>query len=462
MKAALILLWLVPCADAEFPAQLVVEAEEAVYTYESPDNGSGPLWCHGSTCLVRLGERTFATGVEKIPNLKPLNNCLWNLYERTEDGWKCRYTDTKHRTREPSPMAVFHDGRMFVSANPTLAPLNVYSGPARPEIASFSAADPASGPEILLPKWSGQPPFTEHSYRSFAADGKRGELILFQNIGYTHAEWAFLDGGGTWAAAGRLDWPWGADYEEPQPIRTCYPAVALKNRAVYFFGVSDIVEPNSAWRAYKKELTGRDWDYDFRRLFYTSCPDITTGKFVPWIEVAGREETGGGVMPGDLYVADDGRVFLLWRERAIDERLREKFFPQAKQSHSIRLAVVRDGAVCVRRTLCESVEGESSLAFGTPRFHVTDDGRLFALFYLGGSDESGTTVNENRLLALDADGAVVGATKIAFRIPLSDFFTATPRAGSLPSRTLEMLGAPVGNGTRIDYRRVRLGPAQAD
>jgi hypothetical protein len=48
----------------------------------------------------------------------------------------------------------------------------------------------------LHPEWSGDPEFSEHSYRSFAADDPRHELILFQNVGDEHAEWAFIEADG--------------------------------------------------------------------------------------------------------------------------------------------------------------------------------------------------------------------------------------------------------------------------
>src|SRR5262249_33674396 len=146
------------------------------------------------------------------------------------------------------------------------------------------------------------PRFTEHSYRSFAADLDAGEFILFQNIDYTHAEWTFRDRAGKWAAHGQLKWPWGAEYDQPQPIRTCYPDVALKNRAVHFFGVSDVQEPYKAWRDFKHELTGQHWDYDFRRLFYTWSPDVTKEPFHEWIEIASRDKTCGWVAPCDLWL----------------------------------------------------------------------------------------------------------------------------------------------------------------
>src|SRR5688572_10029389 len=65
-----------------------VEAEEEVYTYEPANNGAGPLWCHGSTCLVRVGEDMFASGLETLRDAKPLNNCRWTLFTRGTNGWK--------------------------------------------------------------------------------------------------------------------------------------------------------------------------------------------------------------------------------------------------------------------------------------------------------------------------------------------------------------------------------------
>ncbi len=132
----------------------------------------------------------------------------------------------------------------------------------------------------------------------------------------------------------------------------------LKNRAVHFCGVSDIVEPYPEWRAYKKQLTGHEWDYDFRRLFYTWTPDITREKFRPWVEIASRDKTCGWISPGDLWLAPDGAVHLVWTERALDERLRAKFFPEAKQSHAVNYAIVREGKVVLRRTLMLAEEGK--------------------------------------------------------------------------------------------------------
>jgi hypothetical protein len=443
-------------AEAPGRPNPIVEIEEEVYTYEPANNGAGPLWCGGSTCLVRIGNDVFASGIETLKNAKPLNNCRWLLFQRGPKGWERQQADPTGRTREPSPLAAFPDGRLLLSANPTLTPPDAYSGPARPEILQFAAANPKAPAETLLPVWDGTPQFTEHSYRSFAADGPSRELILFQNIGYTHAEWAFRDRDGKWAAKGKLAWPWGAEYDKPQPIRVCYPTVALVNRAVHLCGVSDIVEPHKPWREYKKQLTGRDWDYDFRRLFYTSTPDITAGKFRDWIEIASRDKTCGWIMPGDLWVAPDGAVHILWAERAIDERLRAKFFPDAKQSHALSYAVVRDGKVALRRTLLAAEEGASNEIPSSGRFHVTPENRLFVFCYVSGRNPAGKPLSENRLLEILPDGTSTQPLAVPLKHPLTAYFTATPRAGSPPSKTLDLLGHRAGTPMTISYARVRV------
>jgi hypothetical protein len=416
-----------------------VEIEEDVYTFHPPDNGAGPMWCRGNTCLCRVGEDVFASGLETLPDAKPLHNCVPLLFHRTRHGWQRLFRDER-RTREPSPLCCFPDGRIFLSLNPTLAPTNAYEGPAEPLIAEFSSGS-GEEPRILHPEWEGSPGFTEHSYRSFAADGRRGELVLFQNVGDSHAEFAFRDETEAWASRGRLAWPWGAEYEEPQPVRICYPNVQLAGRAVYFCGVSDILEPRSAWREYKRNLTGQEWDYDFRRLFFTWSDDIRTSAFHEWIEIASRERTCGGIMPCDLHADESGNVHLLWRERAIDERLRTSFFPLEEQSHCMHYAVINQGVVLLRR-LVGKAEGDEGIP-GDARFQAAPDGRLFALYHVSGA---GNLVRE---VAPDFGEPV----SVPLERPLQQFFTATVRGGSQPSELIDVLGA---SGNTIRYARIRL------
>jgi hypothetical protein len=453
-----------PTSPHAAPPRVVVEVEEDVYTVTPANNGAGPMWCSGSTTLVRLGDRVFASGLETLPDARPLNNCRWLLFERTPDGWQQVQADPTGRTREPSPLAVFPDGQLFLSANPTrVEDPTVYSGPSRPELIRFLAKEAGAGFEILPPKWVGTPPFTEHSYRSFAADGPRHELILFQNVGYTHAEWTFRDAAGNWRAQGQLTWPWGAEYDRPQPIRICYPNVALQDRAVYFCGVSDIIEPYRAWRDYKRERTGREWDYDFRRLFFSWSPDVTTGEFKDWIEIASRDQTAGWISPGDLWVAPDQTVHLVWTERAIDERLRNRFFPNERQSHQLNYARIRHGQILHRDTLAQADEGVSGEIPAAPRFHALPDGRLLLIYHVRGSDPQGRSLSENRLMELLPEG--VGPppyVRVPLRHPMHTYFTATVRAGSAPSQFIDLLGHGTAANDTLRYARIRvLGAAKS-
>ncbi len=450
---ALATLQFIAADDSSPPTGLkpVVELEENVYQYEPADNGAGPLWCNGSTCLVVAGAEVFASGLETLPGIKPLNNCRWTLHRRSAKGWELIAADENGRTREPAPLASFRDGAIFLSANPTLAAVNVYSGPARPEILQFDAAHIENGFQTILPRWDGEPQFTEHSYRSFVADGANRELLLLQNIGYTHAEWTFRDSSGTWAAQGKLHWP-AADERDPRhPLRLCYPDVALHNHAVHFCGVGDIVEPNPDWRAFKKQLTGQEWDYVFRRLFYCWAPDIRNGKFEQWVELANFEKTAGAVSAGDLWVAHDGAAHLVWTQRRIDDRLRQRFFPGEKQRTSIEYAVVQKGKVIAQRTLATADDGRGSL--GRARFHATPDHRLWVFYY--SNQIPGGAGAENKMIEV-FPRADRPALTVPLKHPMSDFFTATTRAGSAPSRTLHLLGQRVNQPRTISYARIRL------
>ncbi|MCC7377699.1 MAG: hypothetical protein IT581_23760 [Verrucomicrobiales bacterium] len=432
------------------PIRATVEVEETVYQYEPANNGAGPMWCSGSTSLVRIGEEVYASGLETVAGAKPLNNCRWVLWRRSAGGWQRWAVDESGLTREPAPLATVRGRDLFLSGNPALNPGKEGGGPARPELWQWT---PSSGstPRRLLPEWQGAPKFSEHSYRTFIADGVGGAVMLFQNIDYTHAEWCFRDPSGNWSAQGQLRWPWGVDYAKPQPIRICYPTAALKGKSVHFFGVSDITEPNPAWREYKRQLTGREWDYDFRRLYYTWTPDVTREPFADWVEVASREATCGWMSPCDLWVDSPDTVQLLWKERALDERLREKFFPQARQSQSLVWARVKQGRVIQRRILMESREDAPGPVVNAARFHGTPDGRLFVVRHVSG-DGGGA----NELVELGTDGNTLSVTRLTFAKPFTQFFTASTRAGSSRSGWVDLLGVQAGAENAIGYARVRL------
>ena len=161
-------------------------------------------------------------------------------------------------------------------------------------------------------------------------------------------------------------------------------------------------------------------------------------------------------MPDDLYVDPKGDVHLLWSERAIDERLRPKFFPGAKQSYALNLALVRRGQVVRRQMLEESTEDKPGIVGSEARFQVTPDHRLFVVYYATGVDLTGNQVSENRIAEVLKDGTLTPPKRLPLKKPFTGFFTATIRAGSPPSRTLEMLGEQAGTPLTISYAAVRL------
>ena len=313
--------------------QPVVEIEEDVYGFHPADNGSSPMWCYGSTCLVRIGDDVFASG-----------------------------------------------------------------------------------------------------------------LILFQNIGVSHSQWAFLDRDGNWAATGKLIWP---EREDPRfapynstRARVNYPNVVLKDRAVHFCGGSAF----NKWERVQDdpELMGRKWSSRWRRLYYTWTPDITTGKFNPWVEIASTHKTGGWLFPADMWLDDDGRVHILWMEYPIGRKLRDEHFPDIRRITGMKYAIVEEGKVVFRRTLVEGGEGLSGVIPTSGRFQVAPAGRLFVFYYVEGTNPSGEMIRENRLMEVHPDGNVGDPVLVPMKHPLGGFlafFTATTRGGSPPSETLDVLGS---------------------
>ena len=446
-----------------YPRQPTVETEENVYRYRPADNGADPMWCYGSTCLTCVGDALFASGLETRPAAKPLNNVRWTLYRRGSEGWELQQADPAGRTREPCPIIGFPDGRLFLSANPTLVSDTMAQGggPARPELLQFSTSDPTIPYEALLPAWRGTPAFTEHSYRTFAADGPNRELILFQNVGYTHSEWVFRAVDGSWAAAGELGWPPIADGEiEPygaDRARCNYPNVVLADRTVHFCGAAAY----DHWdRVRTTDLTGRQkWGPRWRRLYYTWTPDVTRRGFSGWVEIANTFAEGGWLFPGDLWVGQDGEAHIVWSEHPIHQGLRDQHFPGIKRTYSLKHAVVRNGEVESHDTLAQGGEDLSGVipgALGNPRIQITPDDRVFICYYVHGTDDAGNRISENRLMELLPDGTTGQAATIPLQHPLDCFFTATPRGGSSPSTTLHLLGRRARAEHTVSYARVSL------
>ena len=175
-----------------------------------------------------------------------------------------------------------------------------------------------------------------------------------------------------------------------------------------------------------------------------------------WVEIASRDKTCGWISPWDLWVAPDGAAHIVWTERAIDERLRPKFFPEAKQSHALNYALLREGKVVLRRTLLFAEEGRPGEVPAAPRFQAAPDNRLYLVFYVSGTDRAGKAISENRVMEVLATGETRAQARIPFSKPFTSYFTATVRGGSPPSDTLELLGQRQGSPSTMSYGRVKL------
>ena len=391
-----------------------------------------------------------------------------------------RHRDGKDRTREPSPLAVTHAGQLLMSVNPTLAPWVAAApgaddggaansrrtgGEARPEFLAFDPDHPERAPKHLLPQWTGEPTFTEHSYRVFGADGARGSFVLFQNSGVSHSEWAFLDRNGEWTA-GQLPWP---KAEDPKysvyrgkwaPVN--YGQAILNGRQAHFIAQS----PYNIWNRIdpqKTETWGRNrWGWRMRKLHYTWTPDVATTPFAEWTVIDDTMDDGGTVGLGDSWLAPDGRLHVVWQKEPINPLLRDAHFPDIKRDWRMCYGVLKDGKLLHKRVLLAGGETTGPLRpfgyIGHPRLHVTPDHTMYVLCNIAGGTPETQAQTGTYAIRIAADGT----NSVPVRIPLQRripgvFFATTPRAGSPLSEEAHLLiadtiaGRPVARYARIRF-----------
>ena len=473
----------VAAAESVPPFEVRVELEETAFpcpAYQVTNNGSGMFWGSGNTQLVRLGDTLFASAFEAVPGCAPLNNARWALYQRDAAGWRLCQRDREDRTREPCPLGTSHSGRLFMSVNPTLAPWvdaapdadqdggavpqRSTGGPARPEFLEFDATQPERPPQHLLPQWTGEPTFSEHSYRAFAADGETGACILFQNSGKSRSMWAYLSGDATWTT-GELPWPKAEDPKysvyrgEWTPVN--YGQAILKGRQAHFTAQS----PYNIWNRIdpsKTETWGRNnWGWRMRKLHYTWTPDVTTTPFAQWTVVDDTMDDGGTIGLGDSWLAPDGRLHIVWQKEPINAKLRDTHFPDIKRDWRMCYGILKDGKVLEKRDLFAGGETTGPLRptgyIGHPRFHITPDHTMYVLCNLVGATPETRAQAGTYAIKIGANGA----DSVPVRIPLqrritSTFFTATSRAGCPLSEEAHLLIADTVDGQPVArYVRIR-------
>jgi len=427
-------------------ARFVVEVEEVVTRYIPANNGAGPLWCYGSTVIARQGNDVYLSIIETGKDVPLLCNTRWQLWHRSANGWKVAGSEKEYRQREPCPVAIFQKGAVFLSVNPSIERPGVKYGLCRPLVVEFDVDEPGGTVKTHQPIWAEGAYFTDHSYRGFAADGAKRELLLLNINAKTSEQFvSYYDRKSKWHQKGKIKFP----------IRSCYPQVALRDRAAAVMAIGDIVEPVEEWQKLKFEKLKRKWDYVFRRLFYTFTPDIQTSGFVNPIEIDSVEKTGGHINNLDLYIDEAGTDHLLYLKRPHKYSfIRDRYFPGQAMTVHLEYVVVKGGKVLSRRTLAETPQDSKGLGPSFGRFHISSDGTLWVIAAGNYTDGAGSTFG-NYIGRIPSAGSKPTFVRIDLKHPFRTFFTNTPRGGSEPSDVIDLFGI-AEDSPNLRYARIRL------
>jgi hypothetical protein len=425
-----------------------VEVEEVVTRHISANNGAGPMWCYGSTVIARQGSDVFLSVIETGEDVPPLCNTRWQLWHRSSDGWKLEQAEKEYRQREPCPLAVFQEGPVFMSVNPSTEPPGTKYGPCKPLVLEFDPTNPAAPAKTHQPAWADGTYFTDHSYRAFAADRANGELLLLNINAKTSEQFvSYRDSSGKWHEKGTITFP----------IRACYPQVALQDGAAHVMAIGDIVEPVAEWKKLKYEKRKSDWDYVFRRLFYTYTDNIRSTSFSTPVEIDTVEKTCGHIRNLDMYIDDTGAAQLLYTKQPHQhEFIRDKYFPGEAMTVYLEYVTVKDGRVLSRRTLAERPAGTNGFEPSFGRFHIDSAGELYVIA-AGTKVENGERISGNFLARIPAGKDKPKFVRIELKHPFGNFFTNTPRGGSKPSDIIDIFGI-ADDSPNLRYARIRIEP----
>jgi hypothetical protein len=425
-----------------------VEIEEIVTRYTPANNGAGPMWCYGSTVIARQGKDVYLSTIETGKDVPLLCNTRWQLWHRSSDGWKLEQTEKAYRQREPCPIAVFQQGPVFLSVNPSTEPAGVQYGPCKPLVLEFNRGNPQRPFKTHTPAWADGTYFTDHSYRGFAADGINGELLLVNINAKTSEQFiSYRGSNGRWHQKGTIEFP----------IRSCYPQVSLRNGSAHIMAIGDIVEPLEKWRKLKFEKLNRKWDYVFRRLFYTYTNNIRTTGFAEPVEIDTVEETGGYIRNLDMHIDPAGAAHLLYTKRPHQYTfIRDKYFPGQPMTINLEYVVVKDGRVTSKRTLAQTSQDSTGFEPSFARFHISSGGKIHVIAAGTGID-NGKRTSGNYLGTIPSGNGKPVFKRIELKHPFGSFFTNTPRGGSKPSNLIDLFGI-ADDGPNLRYARIRVVP----
>merc|ERR1712096_206842 len=177
------------------------------------------------------------------------------------------------------------------------------------------------------------------------------------------------------------------------------------------------------------------------------------GPFGQWIEVTDLESYAGHVSNQDIWIDQSGLAHLLWKESAIDLRLRESFFPEQKQSHRLIYATISNGKIEQKQVLIATVEGEYGWNPICARFHQLPAGELLVISSLT------PNVSVSGLPNCIFQFSVVKEFEW-FEVPIIEpitgiFLTNTVRGGSKPSGILDLVGMSPREPNTLAYIQIR-------
>lgn len=421
--------------------------QETICRVRDTKNGASPLWCYGSTAIMRLGDKVVATVPANDNNVLPLADRHIELYAKTGDGpWQKIWHDMRF-TREPAPILRRDDQSIWISLNPSEKDVpigqGIEYGPAIPTLALFDLTKQGEPTLERLPL--GDYYFMDHSYRGMAIDRQTGDLFI---------TWQYVEGEGKHCFLLRT--PKGDVTEKLEfPVRACYHNLAVKDKKAYVLAISDICEPVAEWAEYKYAKTGVRWDYDFRNLYFTYCNDITTGEFAPAALIDSREETCGQIRNLDLFVADSGVCYLVYEAKRIwHDFMRDRFFPEVRFDTVLTLCAVKDGNVLWRKELDaerETDDRQNTKASYSVAFFQRADGSLGLLFNKTGSNGTGMADGWYLSRGELAEHGNPAFSRLDVSCPPNGFHTARPRCGALPSDVLDVLTV---DGEDVVYLRI--------
>jgi hypothetical protein len=426
-----------------------VELEEIVTRYTPANNGAGPMWCYGSTVIARQDSNVYLSTIETGKDVPLLCNTRWQLWHRTSDGWKLEQTEKAYRQREPCPIAVFQDGPVFLSVNPSTKPAGVQYGPCKPLVLEFDRENLQRRKVTThTPAWADGNYFTDHSYRGFAADGVNGELLLLNINAKTSEQFvSYRDNKGRWHQKGTIEFP----------VRSCYPQVSLRDGSAHVMAIGDIVEPVEQWRKLKFEKTNRKWDYVFRRLFYTYTDNIRTTGFAEPIEIDTVEETCGYIRNLDMHIDATGAAHLLYTKQPHQyDFIRDKYFPGQAMTINLEYVIVKNGKVVSKKTLAQSLQDSTGFKPSFARFHISSKGKIHVIA-AGTGIVKGKRTFGNYIGKIPAGKGKPVFKHIELKHPFGSFFTNTPRGGSKPSDNIDLFGIADDN-PNLRYARIRVAP----